>query len=186
MIEVDVLELKNHIDKLNFLIDKYEEVYLNMFNQLKEACINWQDGNSLNFDDKIYLEKEEAELLIQTLKDKKNIYTQIYNSYIDIGKKIKCNLDSRESLLLEFDRRIQSVNDILNEFQNIDNSFYYVEYQNIINQRNRVIQIKANLARIKNNVSNLFNKIIEIEQDIQEEIKKIEEIKINDFNFLLN
>ena len=53
MIEVNVIDLKKEIDEITKYINEYEEIQLNLFNQLKESTINWQDGYSKQFESKI-------------------------------------------------------------------------------------------------------------------------------------
>lgn len=186
MLEVNNLELKNKIDALNTLISEYEEIQLNIFNQLKDVCINWQDGNSIEFDNKIYLEKEESDLILQALNDKRDILNFIYNKYSDIGKKIKCNLNNKNTLIHSINNCQSQINNILNEFNKIDNSFYYSEYQSIINQKNKIISVKNKMSEVKNSVTKNYDRIEEIENDVKEKINNLLEIKINDFDYTLS
>ena len=135
MLEINTSDLKCDINNLNSLIDEYEEIQLNLFNQLKDSCINWQDGNSLKFDNNIYLERKEAELILQTLKDKRDVFNFIYSKYSEIGKKISCNLNNKNKLLQAINNCESRFNSIINEFRKIDNSFYYQEY-NITKEQN--------------------------------------------------
>ena len=97
--KINNINLKNDINLLNKLIAEYEEVKLNLFNELKDSCINWQDGNSVDFENKIYLEKVESDNILRTLTDKRDILNFIYDKYSDLGKKIKCDLNNRSALL---------------------------------------------------------------------------------------
>lgn len=183
MLEINSANLKNDIDVLNKLISEYEEIQLNLFNELKDSCINWQDGNSIEFENKIYLEKVEADNILRTLNDKKEVLNFIYDKYSDLGKKIKCNLNNRSTLLHSIENCQSQTNSIINEFYKIDNSFYYWEQQNISKQRDKIIKVKNELSEVKNSITKMFDKIEEIEKEIKEKIKGLEEIKINSFDY---
>lgn len=186
MIEVNVIDLKKEIDEITKYINEYEEIQLNLFNQLKESTINWQDGYSKQFESKIYLDKQEALTFLQQLKSKKEIYTFIYNKYNELGKRISCNLNNKNTIINSLDNCISQANSIINQFNRIDNSFYYWEYQTISTCENKIIDIKNKLNNSLSRVRSLYQKVESIEKDINAKIKELEDIKINDFDFILN
>lgn len=183
MIEVSVAELKKNVDKLQKIIDEYENIQLNIFNQLKESTLNWQDGNSIKFNDSIYLEKKETDLFFQSLQNKKKIYEYICNKYGEIGNRIKCSLNDKQSLFYEIDNCYNEVVDLLREFNKIDTSFYFNEQDLIFLQQQKISKVKNELKNMKISVSNFFNKIEFIENEIKEKINNLDEIKVNDLNF---
>lgn len=185
MLEVNNTNLKIEIAVLTKLINQYEEIKLNMFNQLKDACINWQDGNSLEFENQIYLENQEVDLILDSLNDKKEVLDFIYTQYSELGKTIKCNLNNRNTLVNLISNCQSQVNSILNDFNNLDRSFYYIEQEAIANQKNKILDTQTKLIEINNSITKNYNKIEEIENAIQEKINKLEKIKINDFDFNL-
>lgn len=185
MIEINSVELKNEIEILNNLINNYEEIQLNLFNQLKDATINWQDGNSVEFENKIYLEKQEADLILQSLNDKKDILSFIYDKYSDLGKKVRCNLNNRTTVIHSLDNCYNQANSLINEFNKIDRSFYYSELNKIDNVKQKVVNAKNKLDTTRTAVSKIYNQIEEIEKEIKNKISELEEIKINSFEFNL-
>ncbi len=185
MIEINSVELKNEIEFLNNLINNYEEIQLNLFNQLKDATINWQDGNSVEFENKIYLEKQEADLILQSLNDKKDILNFIYDKYSDLGKKVRCNLNNRTTVIHGLDNCYNQANSLINEFNKIDRSFYYGELNKIDNVKQKVVNAKNKLDTTRTAVSKIYNQIEEIEKEIKNKISELEEIKINSFEFNL-
>lgn len=186
MLEVNVVGLKSEINTLNSLINEYEEILLNLFNQLKESCINWQDGYSLQFEDKIAQEKQEANLILQNLKTKKNVYNYIYDKYQELGNNIKCNLNNKNKVLNSIENNINQVEEIIRQFNSIDNSFYYYEYQYIQDNKQKMISIKNKLNNAKSTVSKYFQKIENYERDVANKIKELEEIKVRNFEFSFN
>ena len=185
MLEVNVSDLKNDLETLNLLIEQYDDIRLNLFNQLKESCINWQDANSIEFDNKIYLEKQESDLFLQSLKDKKEVFDYICDKYSEIGKSIKFNLESKDTIIHTIDNCYNKVVDLLSEFDKIDRSFSYPEQYSIQRQRKRILEIKAKLSDIKNEIFKNYKKIADIENKVSVKISKLETIKINSFDYNL-
>ena len=185
MIRVDTLRLKRNINILNSLIDEYEDIQLNLFNQLKNCSIDWQDGNSICFDNSIYLDKKESELILIELKEKINLFSYIYDEYSVIGNNINVNLNNKEKLLYSIESDYIRTKNIISEFDNIGNFFYCPEKENINFQYKKMISIKNKLSNYKNLVSKMFKKVEVIERNIKIKLKKIEEIRINEFEFSL-
>lgn len=184
MLEVNVLELKNNIVSLNSLIEEFNNIELNLFNRIKESCINWQDNNSIKFDIGIQLEKKEINLFINSLIAKKNVFEIIYNKYSEIGRKIKCNLNNKNSLLNSLDNSISKCQSIIEEFNRIDRSFYYSEQHSISNQKNSIYGVKTSLEEIRTSVSKLYINIESIEMLVNSKIASLENIRINNFDYL--
>jgi len=183
VIEINLYDLQNDIISLQSLISEYESIILNLFNMLKDSCINWQDGNSLNFEDNIYLDKNEIGLYLDSIKDKKELLSYIYEKYITIGSKVKCNLDKKSLILNKINTCYNIANSIVNEFNKIDKGFYYQEQRNIENQKNKIIKVRNKLNDLKTSVTNLYKKLEGIEESVENKIKSLEEIKINDFGY---
>ena len=180
MLDINILDLNLEAKKLNALIEEYENIQLNIFNQLKDSCVNWQDGNSLLFNDKIYQEKQESELFLLNLKKRKELYDFIYSNYIEIGKKIKCNLANQNSVLFFIDNCCEQIDSILYEYSKLDYGINIADVQKQIIELNN---IKKGLLDIKNNIKKMCEKIRKIENEILLKIQNIEDVFINEFDF---
>ena len=185
MLLVNLTELNNEINKLDNLINEYEEIQLNIFHQLKDASINWNDGNSLIFNEKINDDKKESELFLIYIKEKKELFDFIYTNYSQIGKKIICNLDKKDSILSLVDSCISQVQTILNEFNQIDISFDYYEQNSILQQKQKMIDLEKTIENIKYNIKTTYTKIEKIEKVVQKKIQKLEKIDIKEFDYRL-
>lgn len=183
MVEVDCLGLKADIDSLADLLDDYEIIKLNLFNQLKDACINWQDGNSIEFDDRVYLDKQEIDKFIGAQRSKKEILDYLYYKYSEIGNVVKCDLEGKENLYNKIDLLYNEASSIIREFDKVDRSFYYSEWQLIQRERSRMVEVKNKLSSIKQSVKIMFDKIEAIENEVNDKIKGLESIKISAFDF---
>lgn len=185
MIDINSVELKNEIENLKSIISSYEETQLNLFNQLKDATINWRDGNSIEFENKIYLEKQEADLILQSLNDRKDILNFIYDKYSELGKKIRCNLNNKTTVVHALDNCYNQANSLVNEFSKIDRSFYYSELNKIDVIKQKVVSTKNKLDATRTTISKIYSQIEEIEKEIKNKINELEEVKINSFEFNL-
>ena len=185
MVEVDVKKIEKEVENINILISEYEEIEINLFNQLKNSCINWQDGNSKRFEEQIYFETKESEVIINSLKNRKNIYEYIYKKYGEIGKTIKSNLNKENSLLNIIEECYEEAVSIINEFNRIDRSFSYREQSQITAQKKKIEEIKESFIAIRKSTTEILKNIKQIEETVEEKIKELEEIKINTFEFEL-
>ena len=183
MLDIDTVELKNNINNLNSLINEYEEIELNIFNQLKDSCKYWQDNVSNRFDNEMYYEKLETNLLIDTLKQKKELFNYIYNRYESIGKKIKCNLNNKDFILRTISDCCNQLTNIINSFNRIDMSINYSGKSTIQSQKQKMVSLKTSLSQIKRSTSSMYNKLENIEKDINKKIKELDTIKIRNFEF---
>ena len=183
MLEVNVPNLKNIVENLNSLINEYEEVKLNLFNQLNDSCVNWQDGNSIEFDNRIYYEKTEADLFFGSLKNKKAVYDFIHDKYSEIGKKIRMNLNARTKVISSLDRCCQQATTVINLFSNVDTGYRYGGEINA--QKAKIVAVKKELENLKNEVNNLYTKVEQIETEIRAKIDALEIVKINGFDFVI-
>lgn len=186
MLEVNVDNLKSEIDKISRLIDEYESISMNLFYKLNDSCVNWQDGNSIKFLEKIDNDKKENLLYLDTLNQKKQLYGLIYDKYSQIGKKVCINLNSKGIIVGIINDCCNQINKILYCFDMVKTDFYYPERQNILNQEYNVQELRNNLIQIKDEILRLFDKIASIESEINARIKKIETLGIQNLSFSMN
>lgn len=182
MVEVNVPNLNNIINSLKSIINEYEEIELNLFNQLNDSCVNnWQDGNSKKFDDKMQFEKQEAQLILESLTNKKEAYDFIHNRYSEIARKIKVNLNGKARVLSSIERCYNNARTTINLFNSVDTGYRFGG--EILAQKAKIEKVKNELSELKIEVNKLYNKIEEIEQEIRAKIDSLEVVNINPFDF---
>ena len=174
MININLEDLKINIYNLKKLIREYEIIKLNLFNQLKNSCISWQDNNSLKFEDALVSEKNETELLIDNIKLQTNIFMKLYNSYSKIGNLIKINLNNKQEILY-------LVNDLILKVKYIEKQVNGIDSNMVYNLKFKLKNIKNNLYLLKKFIKNLYKRIEEIEYNLGVDLDKLEKIKINMF-----
>ena len=184
MYEVNATSIKGSVRELNNLMDRYDEIMLNLYRQLDEACgSSWQDSNSMNFADCVQEEKKETSLFVDYLNSKKDILSFIAEKYSEFGRKVAYNLNSKNSVINAIDKCYNKANSILGQFYCIDTSFYYPERWSIIQQREAIAGVRNKAAKLKSSVSTIFNKIETIEKEVGKMISALSIAKINEFEF---
>lgn len=179
--EINTSELKNKITSLENLLNEYEEIKLNLFNQLKNSVINWQDGNSIQFDNAMYVEKQETEKIYESMLNKKKLFQTIYERYCDIGNKISCKLGNKNALIRTVDYCISYANSAISAFDGIDTSVA----GSAIGLKSRIEGVKSELGNIRERLIQLFDKIEAAEVEIRAKVKELEDNHIPDFIFTL-
>ncbi len=161
---------------MNQILDELEETKINLFNQLKNSCVNWQDGNSRDFEQEIYLERNESDELYNEIKEKKEVYDLISNRYSELGQKVLCDLDQKDSLL----NCIREVNDMLSTIINDMQSVTAISLGEPIKYLNSG---KENLNDLESQAKETFIKIKEYEKDINSKIKGLTTLTVQPFDF---
>ena len=175
MIIVNVSDLRSDVNRMNNLIDEMEEIKLNLFNQLEDSCVNWYDGNSFVFNEKIHLDSKEMDEVISTLKEKREVYDYICFKYGELGNKIKCNLDNEDKLYREIEETIKKTDDVLTVLETIT-----VDVSASINEINEVKEILETFQEL---IKEVLEKIKEFEREINAKINSLSLVKINELDF---
>lgn len=181
--KVNIIDLTNNRNDLIRIINEYENIHLNLFNELKQVTVNWQDSKSEEFKIQIEREKNESKLFLEEIKEAKEVITYIIDSYKNLANIISCNLNSRNSIASWLGNCESQINTIINKYNNIDNSFYYEELENINFQKQQLTSLKNQIRIIKNNINNTFTRINNIENAIANKINQLSQIKINEFEY---
>ena len=109
----------------------------------------------------------------------------IYDKYSDLGKKIACDLDNKNSVINVLDGCYNQAKSLVNEFNKIDDSFYYEELTRINSAKQKAINARNKLSSTKKEVTDLYAKIEEIEREVKNKIDELEEVKINSFDYII-
>ena len=170
---------------------QYETIVSNetaLFGALTNICtFDWIDGNSIDFAKAIEPEKIEIDVYDAYVLDIVNLYKFIYNKYIVLGRRIKCNLDKREAILNSIDACINSVQNIINEFNNTDLYLPFSLFGRLRSAKELCEKIKRQLTQIRGYFVDLYKKINEIESEIATKIRELSDFYPKEFSYnLLN
>lgn len=182
-VDVDIEQIGNYIGQLNKVIDEFEEAELNIFNQLKDSCINWSDANSLVFSEQISDEKKSTDLFLIALQDNVKLFDYVCDEYRSIGTKIRFNLDKKDAIISAIEDSITKANAAISAINSVNSGYGYAALGSIHAQKSAIESAKRTLQTLKIKVNTLYNKVKGIEDNIASRIAKIEEIKMADFNY---
>ena len=176
MVKVNVTNLSTCIEGMNQILEELDENKINLFNQLKNSCVNWQDGNYLKFDQEIYEEHKESDELYNEIKDKKEIYDYIHSKYAEFGKKVLCSVEDKDSLLNTMDEARALIMDAESELSGVT-----AINVNII--RNCMISAREQIGTLRELAKLTFIKIADYEKDISVKIDGLSTMKLKPFEF---
>ena len=171
---VHVDKVRVELDKYNNLINKYENAYLNLYHELRNASIYWNDGNSINYFDNIDLEKNKISNGILELKSVRDIYFFIAESYEKIGNRIFFDLKYQDVIINKFNMYINKLNKIINLYKNLDLSFCAEEAILLCSELDKLDHMKVSVVAVKEKVRSIFVQIEEIEKEVRLRISKID------------
>lgn len=182
MKKIDVEELGKELNKLTNCINEYENNYLNLFNEMKNSSLLWNDDHSTIFYKKIDEELKNNNLLFNNIKDSYKIKEFIYNNYKLLGDKIYFNFDKANEIMKCYEKIIDKLGNYLNLINNMDYSFYNNEELRMINEIvNDFNKINKQLENSKEKVKNTIDRINNIEEKVKEVLANTELVNILTF-----
>ena len=182
MISIDIEQLNKISNEITPYLDSTEEDMMNLFSKLKNATNDWYDPISISFDEAMINESNDSQQFLSEIKLRKNIFSYITDLYSNLGKKINYDYDNKDILIKLLNDCISECTSILNEFNNIDNSFYYYEYYIILNQKAKIVDSRIELRKLKDKLTKKFQTIAEYEENIDSKIGELEPFKILEFD----
>ena len=180
--KIDLKKIQLEIDNLDKTINRYEENFLNLYNQLLLTSIYWRDKNSLKFNENISQEKKEANIKLLELKSVKNTFKYLISKYENIGQKIEFDLTNREKINKFFDDYILQLEKILKQYNEIDMIYFENLSEVLTNQMLLIKNLKDNMQPIKDNINKIFDRLEETEIQVAQRLNKIKVEYIKEIN----
>jgi len=178
--KINITSLKTEVNTFNRLIESYEEIYLNLYNELLLGANYWIDDISRNFYGNVQVEKLKVKNTIIELMELKKIYEDLIQKYEKFGSKIEVVLDSKDILLSKFDCYFKKIYEIIELYRELKLDDYLVEKSMIIRQMNQLIRSKNNMVELKKKIKIAYETIEEIEKEVLLNISKLKIEYIND------
>ena len=171
--DINIEKLKGDLRELNNLIEDYESIYYNLYNELSNCSIFWKDNNSNIFFDNVSKEKLAVNEVITEFKQITDLYNYLVNKYSEFGNKIKFNIKLKNDILSEFDNYLNNIYDILDDFKNLTFRFDSTISDNIYKDMDKLVDITNILVGLKSRIKKHFNEFEEIEKEVSLKISKI-------------
>ena len=173
MMWVNTIELSNYVKILNNLIDKYEEEYLNYYNEMNKSSFFWNDEKAMRFYSDINIEKLKIITNHNELLSLNKIYTNIINSYQQLGKIVSFDLKNKNIVLDLLNKCNEDIKNIISSNNNVSVGSA-PEISGIISSNSSILNnLQNELQDYKMKTREAFNKIEEIEREITSAISSL-------------
>ena len=170
---VRVDRLREELNNYNNILNKYEDLKLKFYSELKHISTLWEDGNTPKFFDKVDTERLDCEEIIKNMKSVYEVYYYIVKSYETIGNEISFDLSKRDTVMVKFDNCINELEYIINIYDNMDLT-YIEERDRYLNQRKSLDETKKELIDYKEKIDKILSDINDIEIQVNSKIRKID------------
>lgn len=186
--EINVANIEKECSTLKKNIDSFYDNVLTIYNELNWVRGYWDDYHARLFFTSVNSEKTKVVNTYNELESICNIYRSIVERYKSIGNKIHVNLEEKDNVLAKFNNFYDKISEIISSYNNLNLGFCAGTSiaNRLYRQKQDLLKIKASLNVYKEKVKSTFEKIEEIERDINYKItntsiEEIEEADINEF-----
>lgn len=171
--KIDIEKLKISIEKLNNLLNDYENIYKSFYHEMVNLKSYWHDAHANAFFEKIREEKKANTVFFREFKSICDLYNYIYNQYLDMGDKINFDLSNREIFISKIDKYINNIDNVINKYDNLDTDFDLEISKYLSEEKSKYSNIKEKLLSIKESNKEIIDNISNIEKQIKLKISKI-------------
>ena len=182
--KINVKNLKVEVNSLKKIIEEYEDIYLNLYNEFSLSSFLWNDTNSKKFYRDLDIEKIRIQDTIDEIYSINNIYKYIIHQYEKIGNNIYYDLSNKNIILSDIKKYQQRLRVIINKYNSVDTSSC-PQISNYIIKEKTLIKDSLDLTNtVYKNVSTLYKKLEELDKELKLRVSKIDiiYIKENDIN----
>lgn len=187
MLKVSVTKLKEHSEKLQNLIKKYEENSQTIAKELTNSELNWHDDNSSSFFLEIKKNNSQLQIFITELANVSGKYTKVLEAINKIDFSIKSfyvNQEYKSTIIQSYNNSISKIKNIKQKLDNLHMSFCSYSERNIINNEiKRLSNCIEEIEKSKEKVDNMFIDLEKIETLIVDTLSDIEMCKLDLFEY---
>ena len=170
---INLKYIKNELEKLNALIDVYEENSLNIKNSLKSVSFFWIGELEHKFINEVNDKMKKLDLNLIDLESTKDIYNYIINQYSNIGNRIEYNNSIKIKVFEYLDITITEYDNLLQKYNEINYSLDGQLTPIIEQERISLINNKKYLENYTSSIKTMYNRLDEIEKNINQKIYKL-------------
>ncbi len=173
MVEVDLKKIRSVISNYSDILKQLEDNNTVIIHKFDELSRFWNDHNRVNLSSSFNMERQRILRLEGNVKAQQAIYKYLEKEYEKIGRKVKCNLDSRDLLNSKLDSIIKKIENIIDRYDNLgDISFYSRAY--LIYEQKKEMKVALNSFKtIKKDLNKKFKQISNIEKQVSDLLNAI-------------
>lgn len=181
-IYIDLSAIENTLIQLNKTISEYEQLDKTIFRTLNDSSTFWNDGIANSFFIEVEKQSKSNDKVINNLKDNTDLLNYMINSYLEIGKKIECNLNSESDINKKINDILERLYNIIILYSNLNMYFSSYERNILLNEKVKLTSVYNNLKIMLNNINSKFEKMRKIEKNIKIKIEKLNNYTIDIFD----
>lgn len=171
--KINTLVLKEDINNLNTLIDKFKELYTNMYNEFSNCATYWNDPNAIAYFKSVQQEKSKVNKAITDMSSLKDLYQYILESYSTLGKVLEIDLNYKERIIKSLEEYIERLRNIIRSYDSID-TYELDEVNNYIKIEKK--KLNDNLELLSNYLSNvrkLYSRVEQLEIEVKAKVANV-------------
>ena len=176
--EIHIDKLKTTVLQLDHAIEEYEEIYMNFYHVVSSSSFFWNDERSKKFFEMMFSEKNEVKESVDDLKVLRDMYSEMSTNSEEMWNRIRVQLQEKNSVVKYFDQYLEQVQQCLNICQSVPLDVYPLEASLIVKEKSQLSILYREVEEVKEQFIILFDKIQEIENNINKKISKFQVQKI--------
>ena len=182
-VKVNATELLDSIERLDDLINSFEDIELSLNSKVLSLKDIWNDGNTLSFYESVEKEKQDFNILIQDLRKFKNIYNYVYRIISKYGNKIQVDFNHSNTTLSKYNSCNQKLYTIDNLYNNLDLRRCYEVANEIQSQKIRFRNAQRDLDRYMDKYNKTIDSLTDMEYEVNSKIYDLDLYGIESINY---
>jgi hypothetical protein len=183
--KVQVDELSDYLNELELIEDKYNDFYLNYYNEIFKLQSYWTTSKGILFFNNVNIEKKYFNNFLLNFKNIRKIYTSIEKEYKELGNKIEYHSSEYESFLNKIDDFNNILEKIIDKYNNLN--YIDIDYkikEKLIKEKEKILNRQIDLKKLKTKNKTVVKNVIEKEKYIMVLINKIDIDYIKEINIM--
>jgi len=182
-VKVDATELQTSINKLENMINSFEEIELTLFSKVISLKDIWNDGYSVSFYEAMENEKHEFDVLAEDLKRFKDTYDYIYNIVSKYGNKLQADFTAAHNIATRHNSCNQKFYTIESQYDNLDLRRCSEVSNEIHNQKSKFRTTRKELDRYMDRFNDAIEDLNTMEYDVKSRILDLDLDDIESITF---
>ena len=171
---VNTINIKSEIAKFHKYLQDYENVYLNLYNDLNYSQKHWFDFKSMRFYEDAHTEKLKLIKNYNELTKYKEIFNYIYSGYSKLGKIINFDLKMKNPVMNSISACIESLKEVINNNNSVDIGSAPEVATYISSNTATLSKMQTSLLALKNKLKKDFENIEEFERTVKSKLGNLE------------
>lgn len=174
---INIFKLRNYVIELSNIIDTIEVTIHSYYFELNQTSFFWQDPLSQKFYQDLEEEKKQILIHLSELKELRNVYQKMVNTYELIGENISFNKANKNKFLQKLTTYATKINNLQSSYQQLD---FFDESLELPKHLLTIESVKETIDNYQNYAEQIMDNIDQNNQQISKEIKKLNSTKLSE------